>query len=230
LQERNAMEGRPVAGGASIAIDSRVWFNEANLSQWFLVPGVIVLVMTLIGALLTSLVIAREWERGTFEALFVTPVRPGEILLSKIIPYFVMGMLGLALSVAGSQLLFSVPLRGSLWLLVLVSSLYLLVALGIGLVISAVTKSQFLANQITFLVTFLPAIMLSGFIFDIGSMPVAVRVVTWIFPARYFVSSLQTLFLAGDVWSVIVPDMAALAFMAALFMLIARKAMRKSMQ
>jgi ABC-2 type transport system permease protein len=226
-QARDSKDGRPAPEGPNITIDGRLWFNEVNQSQWFLVPGVIVLVMTLIGALLTSLVIAREWERGTFEALFATPVRPGEILLSKTIPYFVMGMLGLALSVIGSQILFGVPLRGSLWLLIVVSSLYLLVALGIGLVISSVTKSQFLANQITFLVTFLPATMLSGFIFDIRSMPIGAQLVTRIFPARYFVNSLQTLFLAGDVWAVILPDAAVLAVMAAILMLIAVKSTRK---
>lgn len=226
-QARDAKDGHPAPEGPNITIDSRLWFNDANQSQWFLVPGVIVLVMTLIGALLTSLVIAREWERGTFEALFATPVRPGEILLSKTIPYFIMGMLGLALSVIGSQVLFGVPMRGSLWVLILVSSLYLLVALGIGLVISSVTKSQFLANQLTFLVTFLPATMLSGFIFDIRSMPFGAQVVTRIFPARYFVSSLQTLFLAGDVWVVILPDAAVLAVMAATLMRIAVKSTRK---
>ena len=226
-QLRDAKDGKPAPEIPNIAIENRMWFNEANQSQWFLVPGVIVLVMTLIGALLTSLVIAREWERGTFEALFATPVRPGEILLSKTIPYFAMGMLGLALSVIGSQILFGVPLRGSLWLLILVSSLYLLVALGIGLVISSLTKSQFLANQITFLVTFLPATMLSGFIFDIRSMPIGPQIVTGIFPARYFVSSLQTLFLAGDVWAVILPDAAVLAVMAAVLMRIALKCTSK---
>ena len=224
---RDAKDGRTEPEIPNIVIENRMWFNDANQSQWFLVPGVIVLVMTLIGALLTSLVIAREWERGTFEALFATPVRPGEILLSKTIPYFVMGMLGLALSVLGSIVLFSIPLRGSLWLLVAVSSLYLLVALGIGLVISSVTKSQFLANQITFLVTYLPATMLSGFIFDIRSMPMVAQVVTLVFPARYFVSSLQTIFLAGDVWAVILPDMAILAVMAAVLMRIALKSTRK---
>lgn len=223
-----ARDAHPASELPNIVIENRIWFNDANQSQWFLVPGVIVLVMTLIGALLTSLVIAREWERGTFEALFVTPIRPAEILLSKIVPHFVMGMLGLVLSVIGSQLLFGVPLRGSLWLLVGVSALYLLVALGIGLVISSMTKSQFLANQITFLVTFLPATMLSGFIFDIRSMPTGAQVVTLIFPARYFVSSLQTLFLAGDVWAVILPDATVLAVMAAILMYIAFKSIRKS--
>ncbi|MCB1954996.1 MAG: ABC transporter permease [Rhodocyclaceae bacterium] len=226
-QARDAHDGHPAPEIPNVTLEQRLWFNEANRSQWFLVPGVIVLVMTLIGALLTSLVIAREWERGTFEALFATPVRRGEILLSKIIPYFAMGMLGLALSVVGSQVLFGVPLRGSLWLLVLVSSLYLLVALGIGLVISTKTRSQFLANQITFLVTFLPATMLSGFIFDIRSMPVALQFITQVFPARYFVSSLQTLFLVGDVWALVLPDAAVLAAMAAVLMGIAYRSTHK---
>ncbi|MDR3214204.1 MAG: ABC transporter permease [Azoarcus sp.] len=215
---------------ATVVIENRMWFNEANDSTWFLVPGLIVLVMTLIGALLTSTVIAREWERGTFEALFATPVRPGEILASKTLPYFVMGMAGLALSVAGSRFLFGVPLRGSPWLLTLISSLYLLVTLGLGLTISSLTKSQFLANQIAFLSTFLPAFMLSGFMFDIRSMPLWLQGVTHVFPARYFVSSLQTLFLAGDVWPVLLPNMAVLAGMAALLMAMAGKTVRKRIE
>ena len=215
---RQAAEGKPLSSGASIAQEPRLWFNAANDSTYFLVPGLIVLVMTLIGALLTALVIAREWERGTFEALFVTPALPGEILLGKTVPYFVLGMLGLALSVVGSQVLFGVPLRGSLWVLVVVSTLYLLVALGIGLLISSITKNQFVASQITLIVTFLPAMMLSGFMFDIRSMPSAIQVITHIFPARYFVSVLQTLFLAGDIWPIILPNAAVLALMATVLM------------
>lgn len=214
---REAARGRMLAG-APISVDSRLWFNEANESTYFLVPGLIVLVMTLIGALLTSLVMAREWERGTFEALFVTPVRSSEVLLGKIVPYFVLGMIGLALSIVGSKLLFEVPLRGSLAILIVVSMLYLLVALGIGLVISSVTKSQFVASQITLVATFLPAMMLSGFMFDLRSMPWAIQVITYIFPARYFVSLLQTLFLAGDIWAVILPNAAVLAAMATVLM------------
>jgi len=226
---RQAAEGKVLNSGASVDLQMRLWFNEANDSTYFLVPGLIVLVMTLIGALLTALVIAREWERGTFEALFVTPARPGEILLGKTVPYFVLGMLGLALSVAGSQLLFGVPLRGSLWILVLVSMLYLLVALGIGLLISSVTKNQFVASQITLVVTFLPAMMLSGFMFDIRSMPFAIQVITHIFPARYFVSVLQTLFLVGDIWPVILPNAAVLAVMATVLMAASVFATRKKL-
>ncbi len=226
---RQAAEGKILNAGASVDLQMRLWFNEANDSTYFLVPGLIVLVMTLIGALLTALVMAREWERGTFEALFVTPARPGEILLGKTVPYFVLGMLGLALSVIGSQVLFGVPLRGSLWILVVVSMLYLLVALGIGLLISSVTKSQFVASQITLVVTFLPAMMLSGFMFDIRSMPLAIQVITHIFPARYFVSVLQTLFLAGDIWPVILPNAAVLAVMATVLMTASVFATRKKL-
>ncbi|WP_348626013.1 ABC transporter permease [Rhizobium sp. IBUN] len=206
-----ARSGGQVSG---ITIVSRLWFNEANDSTYFLVPGLIVLVMTLIGALLTALVMAREWERGTFEALFVTPVRSVEILLGKTIPYFLLGLAGLALCVVGSKLLFGVPFRGSLAILTIVSMLYLLVALGLGLVISAATKSQFVASQVTLFVTFLPAMMLSGFMYDPRSMPLVVQVITYIFPARYFVTLLQTLFLAGNIWSVILPNAAVLAGMA----------------
>ena len=135
--------------------------------------------MTLIGALLTAMVMAREWERGTLEALFVTPVRIDEILLGKTIPYFALGMVGLSLCLLAARFLFHVPLRGSVWVLAGRSMLYLLVALGIGLLISSATKSQFVASQMTLLVTFLPAFMLSGFLFDLRSMPAVVRLITY---------------------------------------------------
>ncbi len=216
-----------ISNGAGVTIQSRLWFNEANDSSYFLVPGLVVLVMTLIGALLTALVMAREWERGTFEALFVTPVRSSEILLGKTVPYFLLGLAGLALCVVGSRLLFGVPLRGSLLVLTVVSMLYLLVALGLGLAISSVTKSQFIASQITVLATFLPAMMLSGFMFDLRSMPWAVQIVTYIFPGRYFVTLLQTLFLAGNIWSVILPNAAVLAGMATALLALAVRMTRK---
>jgi ABC-2 type transport system permease protein len=218
---RQAAEGYSVPAGPVNVVD-RLWFNEANDSHYFLVPGLIVLVMTLIGAFLTALVIAREWERGTIEALFVTPVRAGELLLSKIIPYFVLGMIGLAMCLLSAKFLFHVPFRGSLLVLGGVSMLYLLVALGMGLVISTVTKSQFVASQVALLVTFLPATLLSGFIFDIRNMPAFVRGITYALPARYYVALLQTVFLAGNVWSVILPNAAVLLLMAVVFLGIAR--------
>jgi ABC-2 type transport system permease protein len=212
-----------------VVVQNRMWFNEVNESRYFLVPGLIVLIMTLIGALLTALVMAREWERGTLEALFVTPVRTDEILLGKTIPYFVLGVIGLVLCLLAAKYLFAVPFRGSLAMLSAASVLYLLVALGIGLLISSAVKSQFVASQITLLVTFLPAVMLSGFLFDLRSMPALVRLVTYMLPARYYVALLQTIFLAGDIWSVILPNMAVLAGMAAVLVILTYRATRKSL-
>ena len=223
---RQAAEGRPPAAGM-VRLRTRLWFNEANDSHYFLVPGLIVLIMTLIGAFLTAMVMAREWERGTIEALFVTPVRAGEILLGKMVPYFVLGLAGLFLCVVAAKLLFAVPLRGSLWVLTGVSILYLLVTLGIGLSVSSVTKSQFVASQIALLLSFMPAMMLSGFLFDLRSMPLAIQFISFLLPARYYVSLLQTEFLAGDVWSVILPNAAVLAVMATALLLLTRVATRK---
>ena len=225
---RRLAEGRAVSAGP-VSVRDRLWFNEANDSRHFLVPGLIVLIMTLIGALLTAMVMAREWERGTLEALFVTPVRPDEILWGKTIPYFFLGLMGLALCVLSAKFLFHVPLRGSIAVLIVVSMLYLLVALGIGLLISSAVKSQFVASQLTLLITFLPAVMLSGFLFDLRSMPAAVRFITYLLPARYYVSLLQTIFLAGDVWSIIVPNAAVLAVMAAGLWLVTRSVTQKKL-
>lgn len=213
---RQAAEQGGAPAGGPVVIQSRLWFNSANDSHYFLVPGLIVLVMTLIGAFLTAMVVAREWERGTFEALFVTPVRSGEILLGKTIPYFGLGMLGLLLCLAAGKYLFRVPIVGSLAALVGGSMLYVLVALGMGLLISSYFKNQLVASQLTMIATFMPATMLSGFLFDLRSMPAVIRAITYLLPARYYVALLQTVFLAGDIWRVILPNAAALTVMLAL--------------
>jgi ABC-2 type transport system permease protein len=213
---RASAEGRTLGSAGPVAVEQRLWFNEANDSHYFLVPGLIVLVMTLIGAFLTAMVVAREWERGTFEALFVTPVRSEEILLGKTIPYFGLGMIGLTLCMLAAKFLFHVPLRGSLWVLLGGSTLYVLVGLGIGLLISTWVKNQLVASQLTMLVTFMPAFMLSGFLFDLRSMPGVIRFITALLPARYYVALLQTVFLAGDIWSVLVPNAAVLFVMTGL--------------
>lgn len=212
--------------GPVILVD-RMWFNESNDSHYFIVPGLIVLVMTIIGAFLTAMVIAREWERGTLEALFVTPMRAGEFLVSKFVPYFGLGMIGFVLCLLAGQFLFHVPLRGSLSLLCLASTIYLLVALGIGLLVSTLVKSQFLASQLAMLLTFLPAMMLSGFLYDLRSMPVFIRGITYALPARYAVTLLQTLYLAGDVGSVVWPNIGILAAMALGLIVATRLATRK---
>jgi ABC-2 type transport system permease protein len=218
---RQAAEGHAMPPPL-VTIQDRLWFNAANDSRYFLVPGLVVLVTTLIGALLTALVLAREWERGTFEALFVTPVRAGEILLSKMIPYFGLGMVGLGLCILAARFLFHVPIRGSVSILVGVSMLYLLIALAIGLLISSLTKNQFVASMATLLITFLPALFLSGFLFDLHSTPAVIRALSYVLPASYYVSLLQTVFLAGDVWAVILPDTAVLAGMAAVLLALTR--------
>ncbi|MBW4051586.1 MAG: ABC transporter permease [Proteobacteria bacterium] len=224
---RQAVQEGTAAGGGPVEIRSRLWFNSANDSRYFLVPGLIVLVMTLIGAFLTAMVVAREWERGTFEALFVTPVRSGEILLGKTIPYFALGVLGLLLCVAAGKFLFHVPIVGSLAVLIGGSMLYVMVALGVGLLISSYFKNQLVASQLTMLATFMPALMLSGFLFDLRSMPAPIRAITYLLPARYYVALLQTTFLAGDIWPVILPNAAALAVMVALLGYASRAVTRK---
>jgi ABC-2 type transport system permease protein len=225
LQQYAASQGRDLP--VPVNIEPRVWFNPALYSRHFLVPGLIAVIMTLIGALLTSMVIAREWERGTMEALMVTPIRIREILLGKLIPYFLLGMAGMLLTVGLAKWQFEVPLRGSFLILVVASALFMLVALGMGLLISIVARTQFVAGQIAIVATFLPAFILSGFIFDIGSMPAPVRVVTHVVPARYFVSIVQTLFLAGDVWPVVLVNAGALGIMAAIFFGLVRHRARK---
>jgi ABC-2 type transport system permease protein len=213
-----------------IQLEQRVWFNSELRSRNFLVPGLIAIIMTLIGALLTALVMAREWERGTMEALLVTPVTMREVLLGKLVPYFILGMGGLSLSVAMGVWLFGVPLRGSLWVLFAASALFLLAALGMGLLISTVTKNQFVAGQLAIITTFLPAFILSGFIFDIGSMPQIIQWLTHVLAASYFVAILQTVFLAGNVWSVILPNALALLLMAAFFLGLSRRKLRKRLE
>ena len=216
LQQYAAMNGQPFA--VPVLVQQRVWFNSELKSHNYLVPGLIAVIMTLIGALLTALVVSREWERGTMESLMATPVSMSEILLGKVIPYFVLGTGGMLLSVAMAVWLFDVPLRGSFILLFLVASLFLLVALGMGLLISTVAKNQFVASQIALVVTFLPAFLLSGFIFEIASMPQVVQFITHVIPARYFVALLHTIFMAGDIWAVILPNTVALFLMALFFL------------
>ena len=225
--ERAGSDGLRAAG--PVIVVDRMWFNESNDSHYFLVPGLIVLVMTIIGAFLTAMVVAREWERGTLEALFVTPMRAGEFLVSKFLPYFGLGMIGFILCFLAGKFLFHVPLRGSLILLCLASMTYLLVALGIGLLVSTLVKSQFLASQLAMLLTFLPAMMLSGFLYDLRSMPVFIQGITYALPARYAVALMQTLYLAGNVGSVVWLNLGVLAAMAATLIVLTRMATRKQL-
>ena len=184
----------------------RQWYNEANTSTWFFVPGLVVLILTMVGVFLTTMVMAREWERGTLESLFVTPVKPLEIVLSKWIPYFFVSMGGFILCMLAARYLFFLPIRGSLWVIVLASVIYMLTTLGLGLTISSLVKDQFVACQIALLVSLLPTIMLSGLVFDLKSAPVIVDAVGHILPCTYYMELLKTLFLVGDNWPMIIKN------------------------
>ncbi|MGA7770452.1 MAG: ABC transporter permease [Candidatus Sulfotelmatobacter sp.] len=212
---------------APVVADTRVWFNPALRSRDYLIPGLIAIIMTLIGALLTALVVSREWERGTMEGIMVTPVGKAEILLGKLVPYFVMGMGGMMMSTAMAVFLFEVPLRGSLLVILGTGALFLLTALGMGLVISVLARSQFVAAMVAIVTTFLPAFILSGFLFDIRSMPQVIQVLTHIVAARYFVAALQSTFLAGDVWLVILRNGLGMAILCMFFLGIALLRFRK---
>jgi ABC-2 type transport system permease protein len=207
----------PVKKGL-INIKQRVWYNEEIDSRETILPGSIAVIITLIGTMLTSLIVAREWERGTMEALLATSVTRIEILLGKFIPYFLLGMSAMAMVTAISILWFNVPFRGSFWVLGLVSASFMSFSLGLGLFISTVTKNQFIATQAALIVGFLPSFILSGLVFEISSMPLPIRLLTCILPPRYFVSSLRTLFLAGNIWGLIIPNFCIMSFFAILFL------------
>ena len=214
---------------ASVAIVQRIWFNEASNSTWFFVPGLVVLIMTLIGAFLTSLLIAREWERGTLESLFVTPARPLELVLSKLAPYVVIGAIDLVMCLLAAKFLFEVPIRGSLWIIAVSSILYLLVSLSLGLVISGLTRNQFAASQIALLVSFMPALMLSGFVFDLRNVPVVIQVVSNLLPATHFMGLIKTLFMAGDYWPQIIRANVILAIYTTVLVIVARRTLAKKL-
>jgi ABC-2 type transport system permease protein len=218
-------------GGARITpiIDPRVriWYNPELKSQHFIIPGLIAVIMVVIAALLTSLTIAREWERGTMEQLIATPVKPPELILGKLIPYFLIGFVDVAVSVLMATTLFGVPLRGSLFLLALLSGIFLFGGLGLGIVISVVAKSQLVASQISMVATFLPAFLLSGFMFAISNMPGPLQLVTRIIPARYYVTVVKGIFLKGSTIRFLATEAVFLTAFAAFIFVVANKKFRK---
>jgi len=230
IQQQNDRAGNKPAGTASVVITQRMWFNEVGESTWYLVPGLIVLVMTLIGAFLTSLLIAREWERGTLESLFVTPVRPLELVLSKLAPYLVIGGIDLVLCLLAAKYLFEVPMRGSLWIIIGASMLYLLVSLSLGLLISGTTRNQFAASQMALLTSFMPAMMLSGFVFDLRNVPVVIQIISKLLPATHFMGLIKTLFMAGDYWPDIVRDCTILAVYAVVLIALTHRTLKKTLE
>jgi ABC-2 type transport system permease protein len=227
--EGAASEGTKPNAAPRVQLSSRFWFNPDLRSRYFLVPGSIAIVMTMIGTLLTALVVAREWERGTMEAMMATPISMAEFIASKVIPYFLLALVSMGLCTAIAVFAFHVPFRGSIPALLAIASAFLMPALGLGLFISAATKNQFVASQIALLSAFLPTFLLSGFIFEISSMPWPIRMITYAVPARYLIPSLQTVFLAGDFWGLILPNIAIMLGFGLLFFLLSFRVTRRSL-
>ncbi len=229
---RTWLAGRAASGegpGAEppVALEPRVWFNPELESRATITPGSIAIVMTMIGTLLTALVVAREWERGTMEALFSTPASIVEILAGKLVPYLVLALGATFACALIARHVMGVPLRGSWLALLVLSCAFLFPALGQGLVISALTRNQFVASQVALFSGFLPALLLSGFLFEIDSMPTPIQWLTHVVPARYFVTSLTTLFLAGDVWPLFFAQIGPMLAIGAVFFLVAVLTTRK---
>ena len=212
-----------------IEVSSRYWFNPGLKSRYFLVPGSIAIVMTMIGTLLTALVVAREWERGTMEAIMATPVSMTEFIASKILPYFLLALASMTLCTVIGVTVFGLPFRGSILALYLIASAFLMPALGLGLFISAATKNQFVASQMALLASFLPTFLLSGFIYEISSMPIWIQAITYIVPARYLIPSLQTVFLTGDIWGQFLPNIGIMLLFGLFFFRLSFRATRRSL-
>jgi ABC-2 type transport system permease protein len=213
-----------------MSVETRTWYNEDLESSAFIIPGVLALVMSVIGAFLTSLTIAREWERGTMEQLISTPVTAMEIMLGKLAPYFVLGMVDTVLSAAIAIYWFHVPFRGSYVTLLVASAMFLIVVLSLGFFISVLAKGQFAASQIALLITFLPAFLLSGFLFAIEQMPVPLQWITRILPARYYVSVLKKIFLKGSPASLLYADLVPLAIFTFVLALLATRSFHKRLE
>lgn len=213
---------------ALISPQPRFWYNQQIDSHYFILPGSLSITMTLIGMLLTALVVAREWERGTMEAILTTKINKIHIVLGKYIPYFVLGMTSMAFNVFLCIAVFQVPFRGSLLVLAVFSALFLFTAMGQGLLISTILKNQFTASQAALFAGFLPAMMLSGLVFPINSMPVAMQYISMVIPSRYFVACIQSEFMAGTVPEIVIPNCIFLAIYGSLlFLLIYKKTSMK---
>jgi ABC-2 type transport system permease protein len=215
---------------SAMSVETRTWYNEDLESSAFIIPGVLALVMSVIGAFLTSLTIAREWERGTMEQLISTPVTAMEIMLGKLAPYFVLGMLDTVISATIAIYWFHVPFRGSWITLMGASALFMVVVLALGFFISVLAKSQFAASQIALLITFLPAFLLSGFLFSIEQMPIALQWITRILPARYYVSALKEIFLKGTPARMLSAELIPLAVFALVLAVVATRSFHKRLE
>jgi ABC-2 type transport system permease protein len=212
---------------APVRVETRTWYNEDLESSAFIVPGVLALVMSVIGAFLTSLTIAREWERGTMEQLISTPVTPLEIMLGKLVPYFIIGMFDVIVCALIAIYWFHVPFRGSFLTLLISSAMFMVVVLSLGFFVSVIAKSQLAASQIALLIAFLPAFLLSGFLYSIEQMPIVLQWITRILPARYYVSVLKKIFLKGTPTALLYADLVPLAVFTLVLALLATRSFHK---
>jgi ABC-2 type transport system permease protein len=208
----------------------RIWFNEELESKNYFIPGLVAVIISIIGVLLTGQVVVREWEKGTMELLISTPVRKSELIIGKLFPYFFLGLLDLSLAVLMGTLVFQVPLRGSLALLLLLSSIYLIVALAMGLTISAVARTQLLANQMAMIIGFLPTFLLSGFTFVISNMPSWLQIITYGIAPRYYVTIVKEIFLKGSDFTFLWQETLVLIGMGGLGLLVATRSFKKELR
>ncbi|MDX1493389.1 MAG: ABC transporter permease [Longimicrobiales bacterium] len=212
-----------------VRLEARTWYNPALESRHMIVPALIAVIMSIIAAMLTALTIAREWERGTMEQLASTPVGRVEVVLGKLLPYLVIGLFDVAVTVVAGMIIFGTPMNGSVLYLAILTTLFLVGALGLGIFISAAVKSQVLATQIAMVATYLPAVLLSGFLFDIASMPPALQGVTFLVPARYFVTVTRGIFLKGVGIEVLWPQALLMLGYAVLGLALATRVFRKEL-
>ena len=209
---------------------TRIWFNEELESKNYFIPGLVAVIISIIGVLLTGQVVVREWERGTMELLISTPVRKAELIIGKLFPYFFLGLLDLTLAVLMGRLVFEVPFRGSLMLLLVLSCLYLTVALAMGLTISAVARTQLLANQLAMIIGFLPTFLLSGFTFVISNMPWWLQIITYGIAPRYYVTIVKEIFLKGSDFSFLWKEAIVLVGMGLLGLIVATRSFKKELR
>jgi ABC-2 type transport system permease protein len=224
LQRRGPEKFQPI-----LRVDTRTWFNEDLESTANIVPGIVAIIMSVIGSFLTSLTIAREWERGTMEQLVSTPITPMELMVGKLVPYFAIGLFDTALCAAMAIWWFEVPFRGQWTVFVLSCTLFLIVVLSLGYFVSVVAKSQLAASQAAMIATFLPAFVLSGFLYPIDQMPGVIQAITHLVPARYFMTIIRDVFLKGTSLPLLLDDLLALALFAAVLTFLATRAFRKNL-
>lgn len=223
----NTLQKMGLGNTTPLEFRPRIWFNPNLLSKYFIIPGLIAIIIMIISALLTSLTVSREWERGTMEQLISTPVKPVELIFGKFIPYFAIGFFDLVLAVVMSLYIFLVPFHGNMLLLFAASSVFLVAALMMGIMISVTSKSQLAASQVAMLTTFIPTFLLSGFMYPIFNMPKVIQLVTYLIPARYYIVIIRGIYLKGNSIEVLWPQVLVLCLFACVVVTIAVRSFKK---